>query len=100
MKITIEAISPTDYHKCIVSPSVAVNPPAFQYFKGVNKNFISDTITDNRKEQISNFIITMLSSKNYPNPPICSVTKAKQIVKCVPELLNNLKYCKRTTKII
>jgi len=98
--ITIEANSQTDYHKCIVSPSVAVNPPAIQYFKGINKNFPSGTITDNRKEQIADFIITMLSSKKYPNPQICSKKKAKEISECIPKLLENLRHCQRTTYVL
>jgi hypothetical protein len=97
ISITLEALSPSEQHKCTVIPSVAVNPPAIQYFKGLEKVFFTDTIKDNRKEQISSFVITMLSSKDYPNPQICSKTKAKEIAKCIPRLIENLRHTKKTT---
>jgi len=97
--ITIEARSLFDTHKCIVSPSVAVNPPAIQYFKGIDKSFPSGNITDNRLKQISEFIIQMLSSKEYPNPPVCSKLKSEMIAKkYVKVLLHNLRYCKKSTR--
>jgi hypothetical protein len=96
--ITIESQSLFDTHKCTVSPSVAVNPPAVQYFKGVDKNVLTGSVTDNRLEQISKFIIQMLSSKEYPNPPICSIAESEPVTKYVQTLLHNLKYCKQSTR--
>jgi hypothetical protein len=94
MQITIivEADSPERHHKCTITPSVAVNPPATQYFKGISSE-------DNRLEQMTSFVITMLSSKEYPNPPICSERTAKKIaLEILPVLLKNLKYCKKSTR--
>lgn len=94
--ITIEAQSPEDCHKCTVVPSVAVNPPAVQYFKGVTKDFFSNKIVDNREKQISGFVVQMLSSEDYPNPQICSKTKAKAIARFIPKLLDNLQHSQKT----
>jgi len=81
IRITIEALSLFATHKCTVSPSVAVNPPASQYFKGIDESFPSRTIIDNRFEEITGFVVRMLSSKEYPNPPVCSKAKAEMIAK-------------------
>jgi len=97
--ISIEAQSLYDIHKCVVSPSVAVNPPASQYFKGTDKNPLTGSVTDFRMEQISRFVLQMLSSKEYPNPPICTKAAIESVVKkYVQTLLHNLKYCKQSTR--
>jgi hypothetical protein len=97
--IIIEALSPYDIHKCTVTPSVVVNPPAIQYFRGIGHVlFFTDREKDNRKEEITDFILKCLSSKEYSNPPICSKRKAeKSVINRLPSALLNLKYTTKTT---
>jgi len=58
-------------------------------------------LNNNRLQQISGFVIQMLSSKEYSNPPVCSKTKASLITKeYIPILLKNLKFCKRSLRVI
>jgi len=97
--ITIEAKNREFHHKITLFPSVAVNPPAIGYYSGVKKSWAGQFIeTDNRLESFTDFIVTMLSSDKYPNPPICSRRKASQIAKQnLPKLIKNLKHTKRTS---
>jgi len=103
--ITIEAKDPYSTHKCIITPSVAVNPPAFQYFKGIQKDFCfasprKTEEIDERLKEITSFIVIMLSSKDYPNPPICSEKEAISLAqKHVPSLLNKIKHCQKVSAI-
>lgn len=90
--ITISALSKWDIHKLTITPSVAVNPPAIQYFTGVQRNLYSNTLIDNRFLQMKSDVITMLSSDEYPNPPICLKRKATIIAnKVLPKLLKKIK---------
>lgn len=99
--VTLEASSQHDTHKCSVDPSVVVNPPAIQYFKGVTYDAFTLKLKqpeDNREKQITEFIVKVLSSKQYPNPPICSEHKARQFAKThVAEMLRKLKHTTKTT---
>ncbi|MDD5649793.1 MAG: hypothetical protein PHF86_05135 [Candidatus Nanoarchaeia archaeon] len=97
--ITIEASSPQDTHKCTVDPSVVVNPPAIQYFKGIEYAlFGKKQPRDDRKTEIIKHIVTCLSSKDYPNPPICSERKARKLAnEHVGSLLEKLKHTTKTT---
>lgn len=86
-----------DSHKCVIDPSVAVNPPAFQYFSGVKQNyqFMNDdgkaTETDNRFKEMVGWVELMLASEEYPTPSICSRTTAKRTAKIiVRQMLNEL----------
>ena len=94
INLSVSAFSSFDIHKLTISPSVAVNPPAIQYFKGVvrdwtNGNFKND---DNRFAQMKENIVTMLSSDEYPNPPICSKRTASKIAdKLLPKMLRKIK---------
>jgi hypothetical protein len=103
--ITIEASTPSSHHKIIVTPSVAVNPPAFQYYKGIQTVFNFHDLSkkekpiDNRLIEMIGFIVLMLSSTEYPNPQICSKTKATKIAKLyLPNLLKKLKNCEKVSK--
>ena len=83
--ITISALSRELTHKLTITPSVAVNPPAIQYFKGVQWEPFkrNDRITidclDNRFEQMKNHVVIMLSSIEYPNPEICTKEQAENV---------------------
>lgn len=93
--ITIEAADKYSLHKLIVTPSVVVNPPAFQYVKGVKRDFDFATKQmgeiDERLELLIPEVVNMLSSKTYPNSPICCERRAKQIArKYLPELLKKI----------
>jgi hypothetical protein len=91
--IKIFALSKHDHHKVTVDPSVAVNPPAFQYFSGVKLDWTNGqfNLTDYRFKQIKDFVVTMLSSKEYPNPVICSKKKATEFAdKYLPLMLKKI----------
>jgi len=93
--IKIFTLSKNDHHKVTIDPSVAVNPPAFQYFSGIildwNNAQNKRTETDNRFEMMKFFVIRMLSSKEYPNPQICSKRKATKIAnKYLPIMLKKI----------
>lgn len=103
IRISVEAPSPYDHHKLIITPSVAVNPPGIQFFKGINHEWTGGKLIehDNRVEQMSAFIITMLSSKDYPNAPITTKATATKIAKTyLPGLIENIKYTTNASVII
>jgi hypothetical protein len=78
----------------MVTPSVVVNPPAIQYFKGVDHDWVGGGFkdTDNRFLQMKENVILVLSSKEYPNPPICSKALAGRIAdRLIPGMLKKIK---------
>jgi hypothetical protein len=87
--ITIWAQDKHCQHKVTVEPSVVVNTPAFQYFAGVNR---MEGRPDIRELEMTKFILTMLASKSYQNPPVCTIRQACQVAnKCLPVLLKKIK---------
>jgi len=92
--ISISTLNLFDIHKLTITPSVVVNPPAVQYFKGVEHDWINGNWknTDNRFPQMKDHTITMLSSDDYPNSPICSKKVAAKIAdNVIPKLLKQIK---------
>jgi len=79
--ITIQAMNKYTDHKLIIDPSVAVNPPYIQYFEGVNRAFNGLPEIDNRYSNMKAHVIRALSSILYPNPPICSESRAEKIAR-------------------
>ena len=93
VEITISTPHLFDIHKVTVSPSVAVNPPAIQYFRGIDHDYVNGNFSniDRRLPQIKDFILTMLSSEDYPNEPICNRYIAEKIAdKLLPKMLKKI----------
>jgi len=83
--VTISAQNKYCQHKVTIEPSVA---PALQYFCGVSQ---MEKGTDNRELQMTKFVLTMLASKDYQNPPICTIRQAQKVASCIPVLLKKIK---------
>jgi len=89
--LTLSAQNKYSIHKLTLTPSVAVNPPAIQYFHGMGYSGYY-AASDYRFIQMKDWVIQMLSSKDYPNSPICSIKRAITIAnKLLPILLKRVK---------
>ena len=92
--VKISAQNNFDSHKMTVEPSVVVNPPAIQYFKGINHDYRNNdwVNTDNREKEMKEHLIDVLSSDKYPNPQVCSKDTAIKVAKMIPVLLKKIKH--------